>query len=195
MIPKTKRLQEYRRLATLKKIAAYVYWKKIRKEVKMFVKNCNVCQIFKPELVPYPGLLQPLPIPNQIWTEISMDFVDSLPMSKGKSVIMVVVDRLSKMGHFIPLSHPYTAITVAQAFLDNIYKLHGLPKIIVSDRDTVFLSRFWKELFHKLQVSLHMSSEYHPQTDGHRIIAKVGKVAYKLELPDDAQIHLVFHVS
>ncbi|GJT06593.1 retrovirus-related pol polyprotein from transposon 17.6, partial [Tanacetum coccineum] len=80
--------------ATLKKIAAYVYWKKIRKEVKMFVKNCNVCQIFKPELVPYPGLLQPLPIPNQIWTEISMDFVDSLPMSKGKSVIMVVVDRL-----------------------------------------------------------------------------------------------------
>nr|GEU59179.1 Ty3/gypsy retrotransposon protein [Tanacetum cinerariifolium] len=116
--------------ATLKRIITYVFWKKMRKEVKMFVRNCNVCQIFKPELVPYPGLLQPLPIPNQIWTKISMDFVDSLPMSKGKSVIMVVVDRLSKMGHFIPLSHPYTAITVAQAFLDNIYKLYGLPKII-----------------------------------------------------------------
>nr|GEZ34526.1 retrotransposable element Tf2 [Tanacetum cinerariifolium] len=132
--------------ATLKRIAAYVYWKKIRKEVKIFVRNCNVCQIFKPELFPHPGLLQPLPIPNQIWTKISIDFVDSLPMSKGKSVIMMVVDRLSKTCHFIPLSHPYTAITVAQAFLDNIYKLHGLPKIIFSDKDTVFLSRFWKEL-------------------------------------------------
>ncbi|GJW30300.1 retrotransposable element Tf2 [Tanacetum coccineum] len=132
----------------------------------MFVRNCNVCQILKPELVPNPGLLQPLPIPNQIWSKILMDTVDSLPMSKGKSVIMVVADRLSKMGHFIPLSHPYTAITVAQAFLDNIYKLHDLSKIIVSDRDTVFLSRFWKELFNKLQVSLHMSLAYHPQTDG-----------------------------
>ncbi|GKE38991.1 retrotransposable element Tf2 [Tanacetum coccineum] len=126
----------------------------------MFVRNCNVCQIFKPELVPNPGLLQPLPIPNQIWSKILMDSVE--PMSKGKSVIMVVADRLSKMGHFIPLSHPYTAFIFAQAFLDNIYKLHDLPKIIVSDKDTVFL----KELFHKLQVSLHMSLTYHPQTDG-----------------------------
>ncbi|GJS07467.1 retrotransposable element Tf2 [Tanacetum coccineum] len=110
------------------------------KDVKEMVRTCTVCQRFKPELVPYPGLLQPLPIPENVWTHISMDFVDGLPMSK--------------------------AITVAQAFLDNVYKLHGLPKVIVSDRGTVFLSRFWGELFKMLQVNLHMSSAYHPQTDG-----------------------------
>ncbi|GJR79689.1 putative mitochondrial protein [Tanacetum coccineum] len=187
--------------ATLKRLAAYVYWKKMSKEVKMFVRNCAICQTFKPKLA---------------------DFIDSQPMSKD-TVIMVVVDRLSKMGHFIPLSHP---ITVAQAFLDKIYKLHGLPKIIVSDRDTLFLSIFWKELFHRLQVSLHMSLAYHPQTDGQnevylklqpyrqhtlrkkkqhklsqkhfgpfKVLAMIGKLAYRLELPDNAQIHPVFHVS
>ena len=114
----------------------------------------------------YPGLLQPLSIPTYIWTEVFMDFIDGLPLSKARSVIMVVVDRLSKYSHFIPLTHPYTAVTMAQAFLDNVYKLHGLPQVIVSDRDTVFLSRFWKELFKMLQVSLHMSSTYHPQSDG-----------------------------
>ncbi|GJV07163.1 retrotransposable element Tf2 [Tanacetum coccineum] len=112
----------------------------MRKEVKEWVRTCTVCRSCKPELVPYPGLLQPLPIPDKVWAHISMDFVDGLPMSKGKSVLLVVVDRLSKYNHFIPLTRPYSAITVAQAFLDNVYILHGLPKFIVSNRDTVFLS-------------------------------------------------------
>ncbi|GJT68046.1 retrotransposable element Tf2 [Tanacetum coccineum] len=76
----------------------------MRKEVKEWVRTCTVCQRFKPELVPYPGLLQPLPIPENVWTHISMDFVDGLPMSKGKSILLVIVDRLSKYGHFIPLN-------------------------------------------------------------------------------------------
>lgn len=152
--------------ATTKRLCAQLYWKKMRKDVKIFVRHCVVCQRFKPELVRPPGLLQPLPIPEHIWSDISMDFIDGLPLSKGKSVILVVVNRLSKYSHFIPLSHPYTALTVAQAFLDNIYKLHGLPKVIVSDRDVVFLSKFWKELFGMLQVNLHMSTAYHPQSDG-----------------------------
>ncbi|GJZ39228.1 retrotransposon-related protein [Tanacetum coccineum] len=95
-----------------------------------------------------------------------MDFIDGFLVSKGKSVLLVVVDRLSKYSYFILLTHPYSALTVAQAFLDNVYKLYGLPKVIVSDRDTVFLSRFWTELFKLLQVGLHMSTAYHPQTDG-----------------------------
>lgn len=94
-----------------------------------------------------------------------MDFVDGLPSSQGKLVIYVVVDRLSKYAHFIPLSHPYTASTFAKAFLDNIYKLHGLPTYIVSDRDKVFLSHFWQSLFKLMKVQLNFSTAYHPQSD------------------------------
>ena len=84
----------------------------------------------------------------------------------GKEVILMVVDRFSKYGHFVALSHPYTVEVVAQAYLDNIYKLHGLPRSIVSDKDTIFLSSFWQSLFAVLGVDLLLSSSYHPQTDG-----------------------------
>jgi transposase InsO family protein len=78
----------------------------------------------------------------------------------------VVVDRFTKYAHFYPLMHPFTAQSVASVFLDNLVKLHGVPKSIISDRDKVFTSNFWKALFSSLQVSLRMSSAYHPQTDG-----------------------------
>jgi hypothetical protein len=89
-------------------------------------------------------LLQPLPIPEKVCTKMSTDFIKGLPTSQGKDVVIVVVDRLSKYAHFIPLSHPYQASSVAHLFLDHIFKLHGLPKSIVSDKDKVFTSNFWK---------------------------------------------------
>ncbi|GJX37007.1 reverse transcriptase [Tanacetum coccineum] len=95
----------------------------------------------KADLAAYLGLLQPLPVPEKIWSEISMDFIVGLPKSQGKTVIFLVVDRL-------------------------VYRLHGLPNVIVSDRDSVFLSLFWQSLFKIFKVELKMSSAYHPQTDG-----------------------------
>ena len=94
-----------------------------------------------------PRLLQPLPIPKSIFSDISMDFVEGLPISGGKNVIMVVVDRLTKYGHFIALAHPFTVTTVATAYVDYVYKLHGNPILILSNCGPTFLSRFWQELF------------------------------------------------
>ena len=95
-----------------------------------------------------------------------MDFVEGLPKSQQKSVVFVVVDRFTKYVHFIPLAHPYTAAKVAQLFMQYVFKLHGLPSTIVSDRDPVFTSKFWSELMKLQGISLAMSSSYHPQTDG-----------------------------
>ncbi|GJX02126.1 retrotransposable element Tf2 [Tanacetum coccineum] len=150
----------------LLKLKVVFYWKGKNKSVREHVRVCAICQCYKPDLAPYPGLLQPLPIPTKIWTDISMDFIEGLPSSHGKSVILVIIDRLSKYGHFIPLSHPFKAAQIAQVFLDTIYKLHGLPKTITSDRDKIFISTFWKELFKRLGITLQLSTAYHPQTDG-----------------------------
>ena len=95
-----------------------------------------------------------------------MDFIDGFPKLIGYSVIMVVVDRLSKSAYFVPLKHPYTAASVATVFVREIIRLHGVPKSIVSDRDRVFISHFWRELFKYQGTTLKRSTAYHPQTDG-----------------------------
>jgi transposase InsO family protein len=125
-----------------------------------------VFQQNKVETINTPGLLQPLSIPSQRWEEVSMDFITGLSKSKGKSVIMVIVDRLTKYAHFCAHSHPFKASTVATAFMETVQKLHGSPKIIVSDRDPIFTGHFWKKLFSCLGTQLAHSSSYHPQSDG-----------------------------
>lgn len=152
--------------ATLKRVKALFYWRGMSTMVSNFVRHCVVCQANKHETVASPGLLQPLPIPHEVWVDISMDFISGLPRSQGKEVIMVVVDRLSKYAHFITLSHPYSAIDVAQAYLDVVFRLHGWPRSIVSDRDPVFLNKFWQALFTIQGTDLLLSSAYNPQTDG-----------------------------
>lgn len=111
-------------------------------------------------------MLSPLPIPSGAWQDILMDFIEGLPKVNGYSVIYVVVDRFTKYSHFIPIKHPYNAQSVALVFFDNIVKLHGLPKTIVSDRDKAFTSNFWQALFDIMKTKLQLSSAYHPQTDG-----------------------------
>lgn len=152
--------------ATLQRIKALFFWSKMSLEVQNYVRNCQVCHRNKYDLAASPGLLQPLPVPKGVWESISMDFIEGLPPSAGKHCILVVVDRLSKNAHFLALSHPYTAIEVAQAYLDSVFKLHGMPQDITSDRDPTFLSEVWRELFRVHGVDLRFSTAYHPQTDG-----------------------------
>jgi hypothetical protein len=130
------------------------------------VAQCPVCQLSKTEHVQYPGLLNPLQIPTAKWSDISMDFVEGLPKSRGKDVILVVVDRLTKYAHFIPLSHPFTVHKIATLFMTHIHKLNGFPQRIVTDRDRIFTSKLWQELFKSLKVQLNLSTAYHPETDG-----------------------------
>lgn len=151
---------------THKRLSTLFYWPNMIQSVKDWVGNCDVCQRCKSEHVAYPGLLQPLPVPQSAWQHISMDFIEQLPRSNGKDTILVVVDRFTKYAHFVPLRHPFTAQSVAQQFFDTIFKLHGLPSTIVSDRDKIFTSLFWQELFKLLQTKLQLSTSYHPQTDG-----------------------------
>lgn len=95
-----------------------------------------------------------------------MEFIEGLPKSKGMDVILVVVDRLTKYAHYLPMSHPYSVKQVAQLFMDNIYKLDGPPEVIVSDRDHIFTSKLWQEIFTALKVKLYFSSAYHPECNG-----------------------------
>jgi hypothetical protein len=151
---------------TYSRLKKYFHWTGMKSEVKSFVQNCQICQQAKPERVRYPGLLQPLPVPDSAWEIVSLDFVEGLPKSGSFNCILVVVDKFSKVAHFIPLKHPFTALSVARAYMDNIYKLQGMPVSLVSDRDRVFTSNLWKELFGLSGVTLRMSSSsIHSRTD------------------------------
>jgi hypothetical protein len=134
----------------------------MKHDVHTFVDECEVCQCNKGEIVKALSTLQPPLIPSAIWRDISMDFIVGLPKLGNKSVIMVVVDRLSKYAHFCALQHPFIATTVAQLFMDNIFKLHGMPNSIVSNRDPTFNNNFWQELFKLQGTQLHLSTTYHP---------------------------------
>jgi transposase InsO family protein len=151
---------------TLNRVRRDFHISNARRVVEDFVRSCVTCQRNKSEQLQPGGLLQPLEVPSQIWADILMDFIEALPRVHGKTVILTVVDRFSKYAHFIPLAHPYTAQTVARAFFDDIVRLHGFPQSIVSDRDSVFTSAFWTELFRLAGVRLCMSTAFHPQSDG-----------------------------
>ena len=130
-------------LKTYHKVKKEFFLDGLKSDIHKFLAKCLVFQQNKVETIKISSLLQPLSIPSQCSEDVSMDFITSLPKFEGKSVIMVVVDRLTKYAHFCTLSHPFKASKVPTAFMETIQKLHGNPKIIVSNKDPIFTRNFW----------------------------------------------------
>ena len=148
-------------------LKSHFWWPKMKKEVAEFVSKCMTCQQIKSEHQAPVGKLHPLPIPEWKWEKITMDFVTGLPRTQRKNdAIWVIVDRLTKSAHFLPIRWGFTLDQLAKRYVDEIVRLHGVPLSIVSDRDPRFTSRFWGSLQQALGTKLHFSTAFHPQTDG-----------------------------
>jgi hypothetical protein len=145
--------------ATYYRMKKLFHWRCLKHDVEEFVRQCVICQQAKHSNALPAGLLQPLPIPAGAWQDISMDFIEGPPKSQGCTVILVIVDKFTKYAHFVALKHPFSVKTVAKVVFDNVVKLHGLPKTVVSDRDKVFTSTFWSELFVIMGTQIVLSSD------------------------------------
>ena len=144
-----------------------LHWEGMKRDIAKFMDRCLTCQKVKEEQGNTGGLLLPLEIPTWKWEHISMDFIDGLPRTrKGNDSIWVIVDRFTKTAHFIPVRSNRTAQSLAQIYFREIVRLHGVPLSIVSDRDTIFTSKFWEAFQVELGTKLNLSTAYHPQTDG-----------------------------
>ena len=151
---------------TFELISRNYYWPRQRSFVNEYVASCEVCKRNKtPRQRPF-GLLQPLEAPYAPWSSISMDFIVKLPPSQGNDSVLVVVDRYTKLAHFIPCLETTTAPQFAEIFIRHIVKHHGLPRDIISDRGSIFMSSFWSTMCSKLGIVGNHSTSYHPQTDG-----------------------------
>jgi hypothetical protein len=147
-------------------VARDYWWPQQWKFVRDFVRSCDTCARSKaPRHRPY-GFLQPLPIPFRPWASLTMDFITDLPLSDGFDTIMVIVERMTKMSHFIPCHKTITAEQTADLFIHHVLRLHGLPEEVISDRGPQFVAKFWKRMLELLGVTLKLSSAFHPQTDG-----------------------------
>ena len=125
---------------TYKRVAANFFWVGMKKDVQDYVQRCDVCQRHKHDMLTPAGLLQPLPIPDHVWEDVSMDFIDGLLSSNGFFMIFMVVNHLSKYDHFIAMKQPHSAKGVAKIFIQEVVHLHGMPQSIVSNKDPVFIS-------------------------------------------------------
>lgn len=163
---------------TLAVIRQRFWWPSVEQDTRRFITSCVTCAQTKAGNSPPAGLLRPLPIPTRPWSHLALDFITGLPPSAGYTVILTVVDRFSKSAHFVPLAKLPSAKETAQIMVDNVFRLHGLPTDIVSDRGPQFSSQFWKEFCRLIGASASLSSGFHPQTNGqaertNQIVARI----------------------
>ena len=151
---------------TLANLAETFYWPGVTQDVAEYTRTCPRCQQAKAGNRAPAGLLQPLPIPKVPFEQISTDLITGLPLSEGCNAVWTVVDRLTKVVHFVPCTKNVTAKGLAKLFFTNIFRLHGMPRVIVSDRDPRFTGHFWRHLFGLVGTKLSMSTAFHPETDG-----------------------------
>ncbi len=151
---------------TLEAIRRTYTWPKVRDFVRDYVSSCTVCGRNKYRRHRPYGLLKPLPVPVRPWDSISMDFIEQLPKSDGYSAILVIVDRASKQGIFIPTYNTITSEQLAELFVLHVFSKHGVPSHVTSDRGSEFVSAFFRALGNALSMELHYTSGYHPEADG-----------------------------
>lgn len=155
---------------TLLYLRDQVWWKNMINDINSYCDSCHTCKVSKPNHQRPFGLLNPLNIPTRPWQTIGMDFVGPFPESKNRlssfDMICTIVCLLTGMVHLVPCKQTYRAKEFAELIFENVYKLHGLPEAIVSDRGSIFTSAMWRHLNKLLNIRLKLSSAYHPQTDG-----------------------------
>lgn len=151
---------------TISLLRRHFWWPTLDKDTREFVAACVVCARGKSLHQAPAGLLHPLPIPGRPWSHIALDFVTGLPASKGNTVILTVVDRFSKAAHFLALPKLPSALETANLLVDHVFRVHGIPSDLVSDRGPQFTSRVWKAFARALGASVSLTSGYHPQSNG-----------------------------
>jgi hypothetical protein len=148
-------------------VKSHYFWLGMKKYIVEYIARCMECQKVKAEHSHPAGLLQPLPIPEWKWEVAKMDFITGLPrIGKQHDSIMVVVEKITKDAHFIPLMTTHKATDVADIFMKEVARLHKIPKKIVSDRDPKFTSNLWKGLFKVFRMNLNFSKTYHHESNG-----------------------------
>ncbi|KAM2138219.1 hypothetical protein ACFX1Q_010296 [Malus domestica] len=178
-------------------IRPFYYWSGMKREIAEYVSRCIVCQQVKAERKKPFGRMQPLPVPQWKWENITMDFLYKLPRTQnGFDGVWVVVDRLTKSAHFIPVREKYPLNKLAKLFITKIVKYHGVPVNIISNRDPRFTSKFWIA-FQEALVRFGKKCKLSPRYIGpYEITERIAEVVYKLELPPElSKVHNVFHVS
>ena len=182
---------------TLNMIRQFYYWPAMRKDIEQYLRNCHVCKRAKASRDAYNGLLQPLPVPERPWVDLTMDFVVGLPKSRGYDAILMVVDRLLKERHYIPCTEENNgtnAEATAAMFLRYVWCYHGLPISLTSDQGPQFALKMWDSLCKLLGIKAKLSTAWHPETDGQSEIANQEMERYLCSYVNHFQSDWVKHL-